>query len=896
MKALFKLLYDRLLLALVSLLIIVLITLNSLFKRVRMSHENGIALAGRVRIVDNPRFPENGFFTPGRVFPCRLRHASVSYMDDARLVARAASLKFTDAPYDSPLDLMMNSGNAGPFEDAYTFLQFMWATIRGRDPYIVPYLKRYPDELAGIRGALRYPDSYTRLRYYSKTPLALRSADGVDYYVKFRLLSEGRERDHGRANDDELQCLWRQLIRPGETRSRNYLKDDLERRIAEGPIRYHLEWQLYRRQPDDSRDVLNCVHPWDEETHPWLPLAEVELERTLDYESGQRMWFHISNLPKCMGVPKARSIHDPASLNHLRKLDIWTKRARLLSYRLFTMPKPIPDARVVPEPNTRPRPLCLPQDADPDARRRRQETLAVRRSLYRWAHPAGAPPHAAALPQREAFDLQKRWRMNSDLAVTALDLALGWLRWTFGTLRGLRRYEVFYSVRKKPITARRWMEDAEFARQRLAGINPLMIRRCEALPEKLPVTDALVAGLLDDGDSLQAALGRGRLYLLDYPLLEDVSTKNGYLTAPICLLYVDKLGRLLPIAAQLRQMPGPQNPVFTPKDSAWLWVTVTRFLQSADAHMHEIVSHLLRTHLVAEVFAVASARQLHPDHPLSALLTPHFRYTLAINDTARRKLLAPGGPIDKTLAAGAAGSLELLAKAWAQWSYADMHPIEDLKRRGVMDEDALPRYDYRDDVQQIWAALHDFVSGYLALFYRDDAGVAADTELQAWARELATADGGRVRDFPGAEGIHTRELLADTVTRVVYTASAGHAAVNNGQYDMFGYVPNVPGALYAPAPTNKCSASEDDLMRALPGFGACAQQILMVHLLSEPTAEPLGSYGFSAFADLPAVWALIGELRRRLDAIAATIHSRNQGEQRARDYLLPSGIGESIEI
>ncbi|NBC12345.1 MAG: hypothetical protein GVY09_03190 [Gammaproteobacteria bacterium] len=72
------------------------------------------------------------------------------------------------------------------------------------------------------------------------------------------------------------------------------------------------------------------------------------------------------------------------------------------------------------------------------------------------------------------------------------------------------------------------------------------------------------------------------------------------------------------------------------------------------------------------------------------MLTPHFRYTLAINDTARRKLLAPGGPIDKTLAAGAAGSLELLAKAWAQRSYADIHPIEDLKRRGVMDEAALP--------------------------------------------------------------------------------------------------------------------------------------------------------------------------------------------------------------
>lgn len=896
MKAFFQFLYDRLLLALVSFLILLLITLNSLFKRVRMSHENGMALTGRVRIVDNPAFPRNDFFTPGRVFPCRLRHASVSYMDDARLVARAASLKFADAPYDSPLDLMMNSGDAGPFEDAYTFLQFMWATIRGRDPYIVPYLKRYPEELAGIRGALRYPESYTRLRYHSKTPLAFRAADGVDYYIKFRLLPEDREQGHGRATEAELECLWRQLIRPGETRSRNYLKDDLAARIARGPIRYHLELQLHRRRPDDDRAILNCVQPWDEDTHPWVPLAEVSLDRALDYRTGQRMWFHIANLPKCMSVPKARSIHDPASLNHLRRLDIWTKRARLLSYRLFGMPGAIPDAREVPEPDTRPQALRLPQDEDAEGRRRRTEQLALTRSTYRWAHPKHAPPHVATLPAREAFDLQKRWRMNSNLAVTVLDLLLAWPRWTFGSLKGIRRYEVFYSVRRKPLTARRWTEDAEYARQRLAGINPLMLRRCDALPQKLPVTDALVEGLLDPGETLASAMAARRLYLLDYPLLETISTKNGYLTAPICLLYVDRLGRLLPIAAQLRQLPGPQNPIFTPKDSAWLWLTVTRFLQSADAHMHEVVVHLLHTHLVMEVFAVASARQLHPDHPLGALLRPHYRYTMAINDAARRKLLAPGGPIDKTLAAGAAGSLELLGRAWAEWSYADMHPIEDLKRRGVMDADALPRYDYREDVQALWAALHAFVSGYLALFYPDEASVAADTELQAWARELAAGDGGRIRGFPGAGGIGDLALLADVVTQIIYTASAGHAAVNNGQYDMFGYVPNVPGALYAPAPTNKCSASEDELMRALPGFGASAQQILMVHLLSEPSDEPLGTYGFSSFADLPAVWQLVGELRGRLDAIGAAIRERSQGEQRARDYLLPAGIGESIEI
>ncbi len=40
-----------------------LITMNSLVKRERMSHENGIGATGHLRIVDNPTYPRNEFFT-----------------------------------------------------------------------------------------------------------------------------------------------------------------------------------------------------------------------------------------------------------------------------------------------------------------------------------------------------------------------------------------------------------------------------------------------------------------------------------------------------------------------------------------------------------------------------------------------------------------------------------------------------------------------------------------------------------------------------------------------------------------------------------------------------------------------------------------------------------------
>ena len=72
---------------------VLLIALNSLANRQRMSHQNGIVARGRVRIVDGLAIPDTDFFRPGREFPCRLRHASVSFMDDAGMlcVARHSS-------------------------------------------------------------------------------------------------------------------------------------------------------------------------------------------------------------------------------------------------------------------------------------------------------------------------------------------------------------------------------------------------------------------------------------------------------------------------------------------------------------------------------------------------------------------------------------------------------------------------------------------------------------------------------------------------------------------------------------------------------------------------------------------------------------------------------------
>ncbi|KAJ7351751.1 arachidonate 12-lipoxygenase [Desmophyllum pertusum] len=56
----------------------------------------------------------------------------------------------------------------------------------------------------------------------------------------------------------------------------------------------------------------------------------------------------------------------------------------------------------------------------------------------------------------------------------------------------------------------------------LNGCNPDTIKRCMELPLKFPVTQEMVGNLLDEGDTLQQAIKNGRVYLVDYEILDDI--------------------------------------------------------------------------------------------------------------------------------------------------------------------------------------------------------------------------------------------------------------------------------------------------------------------------------------------------------------------------------------
>ena len=333
---------------------ILLIALGAGTRRRRMSHNNGIAGRGTVRIVANPQFPATEFFEPGLVYPCRLRHGAAGFMDDTMGLVRSASLKFADSDFAGPLDVQMNTGNHCFFWTARSFLEFAFS----RHPhdgmeYEEFYRKHAEGRLSAASSLIRPPSSFAQLYYHSHTPFAWRARDGKPRYVRFRLQPEDRG-PMSAAPDPEFviraagdpgmaRQLADQKAAPDETRNVNYLKNEWRDRVESQGARYHLQIQLHEVSPADSDQVRNSLIPWNESTHPYLDLAEVEITEVLSPAESAYMAFEITNLPASMGILPARSLDDYNSLNYMRQQSIWAIRTRRFLTRRFGPVAPVPD-------------------------------------------------------------------------------------------------------------------------------------------------------------------------------------------------------------------------------------------------------------------------------------------------------------------------------------------------------------------------------------------------------------------------------------------------------------------------------------------------------------------------------------------------------------------------
>lgn len=380
-----------------------------------------------------------------------------------------------------------------------------------------------------------------------------------------------------------------------------------------------------------------------------------------------------------------------------------------------------------------------------------------------------------------------------------------------------------------------WLRDDEFARQALAGINPVTIEKLEVFPpvgnldhkifgpQKSALKEEHIAGNLN-GMTLQQALKENKLFIIDYhdiylPFLDRINALDGrkaYATRTI--FFLTSVGTLKPIAIEL-SLPenGPDSQskrVVTPPIDAtsnWMWQLAKAHVCSNDAGVHQLANHWLRTHACMEPFILSAHRQLSAMHPIYKLLEPHMRYTLVINAIARQTLISADGVIESCFTPGRY-CMEISAFAYKNWRF-DLEGLPaDLIRRGVAVPDPtkphglkllIEDYPYAADGLLIWDAIKSWVQTYVERYYTESSIICNDKELQAWYTESINVGHADLRHESWWPKLATPEDLTSVLTTLIWLASAQHAALNFGQYPYGGYVPNRPPLMRRLIPDEK---------------------------------------------------------------------------------------------
>ncbi|XP_076446963.1 allene oxide synthase-lipoxygenase protein-like [Babylonia areolata] len=536
-------------------------------------------------------------------------------------------------------------------------------------------------------------------------------------------------------------------------------------------------------------------------------------------------------------------------------------------------------------------------------REQRDKELDEKRRTYVFSQKApGMPAQIKSMPPDEQFSNEYKW----DIVKTKIQLIATskLVMLTSGDWQGLSDLRNVYTenVFNIPKGADRWSNDLYFGLQRINSLNHSLIELLTEIPEKFPVTDEILEPLLE-GLTIQQALDQKRLFICDLKIMEGLPVRpNFVLCSPMAMLFLDSEEKLMPIAIQLFQDPGPDNPVdLLPTDHSLTWALVKMWYNNADAAYHQSLTHLGFTHLLMEGVVVSTHRQLSQSHPIFKLLAPHFLFLIAINSRGLELLVSENGWVDKTMNFGLKGMFELIRRGINSWRLDVEGTLpNDLKKRKLDDPKVLPCYHFRHDALMHYEAINKYVKAYVALYYDTQDKLTEDVEIQAWATELAKArdnekGGVGILGIPGEGHLTSNEQLVSILTTIIYTCSVSHASTNFPQYEEYGFPPNYPGLLRGQPPRTKAECTEEDIIKALPDRPTTLDIMIVTKILSQRGTKSIGDFEVQYIFDDRAR-EIVDEFRRDLAKISKKIKERNSRLTIPYEYLDPDIVPNSISI
>jgi arachidonate 15-lipoxygenase len=463
----------------------------------------------------------------------------------------------------------------------------------------------------------------------------------------------------------------------------------------------------------------------------------------------------------------------------------------------------------------------------------------------------------------------------------------------------LQQFRDIFALIKQPEVVGRSQTDEYFAEMMVAGPDPTRLTRLDAVPDKFPIT---TQHLHSDPElaheTLEVAIAAGRVYWVDHEPMTALN--NGrhpqvpkYIYSPMVAFAVPRAGGAIrPFAIQCGQHPAGRE-IYTPADG-YSWKVAKNCVLAAHNTYHGVLTHLGFTHLLSEAVWLAAVRNLASVHPVAVLLRRHFEGTMTINKLAVELLIQPGMAVDYLIGSDLASTYPWLAEHRKKFSFTGNYLPTRLERSGIDGAGALPHHPYREDGLLVWAAIRRWADEFVAGYYQTDGDVRADHELQAWAVEVASPDGGAVSDFGATPGsIADRTDLAEILTMVIWTAGPQHAAVNFTQKEHLSYLPANPIAGYTPEPHGR-GHTEDDWLANLPPLDVAVQQLCIMQFLGSMHQTTLGEYD-NDFRNTPVAKGLRG-FQEDLSAAEDEIAQRNRRRPSAYQYLRPSLIPNSTNI
>lgn len=690
----------------------------------RATHSFGTVAQGTLTVLDNLELPPHRVFSAGKRYPVLLRHANIKgFRDDAILDGRGATLRLLKAPACAPLsnadlndpllDVLMSTGRCFILNNAASFGLWVAGSMEAR----AGLLRTFPKIKPIFEEIIRDPSSYTQLHYYSETTYLFTAINKKQYFLRYRLLNSDRSADTGFIPASEVRLPLDYLPRrAADTRPETYLQDDFKQRVQGGGVKYLLQLQLQPVTGDPARDeaAKDCTLVWDETQYPYRDVAELHLDSIVPAEVAEPLEFNPYNAPGELALILAQRITETASINHLRSI-VYQISADMRKFRL-------PDARLV-DWGTQPLPTLKQQ--------------------YPYASPPGEafPRFDPNSPLPPRVQPKLRYAVNFGLHLLPARAfppapALGIVG--VGELLGANAPQLMPAnlTRTRPDK----FSDDFFVERRLNGFNPGKLNRVKDKPWQYAVTYDCRPYKVEPGGILPSEI-QARFTFMDRDLkVHSIAwTLDG---------------------ASVTQRPG---------DSEWEWAK--RLFRGAEFVFQEIQSHLGRTHMNIDQYAMAYYRNI-VDSPIRLLLEPHLDGLLNINKLGASLIIGNTGFIPEASALDTSEVDKVLRDEIRQLTYRWSPRVQALP-------DSIQNNHFDRAALTYWNVLERYVDGF---FQKHEAELRATwPEVEAMSADLVAHS--ILKPESGSLKIDSIQDLRQLCVYVMYISSFFHSWVNNKQYE-----------------------------------------------------------------------------------------------------------------